>query len=76
MVFLPLSNTGQWEEAVRVYSSTSLEVLHDLAGLALAYCRAGLIPESISGEWLIQCRGGVVFLYVWMPFNIALSPSL
>ncbi|XP_045562596.1 tetratricopeptide repeat protein 37 [Salmo salar] len=43
-----LCNTGQWEEAVRVYSSTSLEVLHDLAGLALAYCRAGLIPESIS----------------------------
>uniref|UniRef100_A0A4W5KN27 SKI3 subunit of superkiller complex n=1 Tax=Hucho hucho TaxID=62062 RepID=A0A4W5KN27_9TELE len=43
-----LCNTGQWEEAVHVYSSTSLEVLHDLAGLALAYCRAGLIPESIS----------------------------
>uniref|UniRef100_A0A8C8DDS9 Tetratricopeptide repeat domain 37 n=1 Tax=Oncorhynchus tshawytscha TaxID=74940 RepID=A0A8C8DDS9_ONCTS len=48
VVFLPLSNTGQWEEAVHVYSSTPLEVLHDLAGLALAYCRAGLIPESIS----------------------------
>uniref|UniRef100_A0A8C7CBH3 SKI3 subunit of superkiller complex n=1 Tax=Oncorhynchus kisutch TaxID=8019 RepID=A0A8C7CBH3_ONCKI len=43
-----LCNTGQWEEAVHVYSSTPLEVLHDLAGLALAYCRAGLIPESIS----------------------------
>uniref|UniRef100_A0A8C7CBI1 SKI3 subunit of superkiller complex n=1 Tax=Oncorhynchus kisutch TaxID=8019 RepID=A0A8C7CBI1_ONCKI len=28
-------NTGQWEEAVHVYSSTPLEVLHDLAGLAL-----------------------------------------
>ncbi|CAB1319387.1 unnamed protein product [Coregonus sp. 'balchen'] len=43
-----LCNTGQWEEAVHAYSSTSLEELHDLAGLALVYCRAGLIPESIS----------------------------
>uniref|UniRef100_A0A6Q2Y8Y9 Tetratricopeptide repeat domain 37 n=1 Tax=Esox lucius TaxID=8010 RepID=A0A6Q2Y8Y9_ESOLU len=41
-------NTGQWEEAVRVYSSTPLEELHDLVGLALAYYRAGGIAESIS----------------------------
>uniref|UniRef100_A0A3P8YLR4 Tetratricopeptide repeat domain 37 n=1 Tax=Esox lucius TaxID=8010 RepID=A0A3P8YLR4_ESOLU len=43
-----LCNTGQWEEAVRVYSSTPLEELHDLVGLALAYYRAGGIAESIS----------------------------
>ncbi|KAJ3604243.1 hypothetical protein NHX12_028984 [Muraenolepis orangiensis] len=43
-----LCSTGQWEEAVRVYSSTPLQELHDLAGLALAYCRASLIPESIK----------------------------
>ena len=35
---------------MRVYSSTPLQELHDLAGLALAHCRAGHIPESISGE--------------------------
>ncbi|XP_022607239.1 tetratricopeptide repeat protein 37 [Seriola dumerili] len=42
-----LCTAGQWEEAVHVYNSTPLQELSDLAGLALAYCRAGLIPESI-----------------------------
>lgn len=39
---------GLHEEAVQVFKSTPLEELSDIAGLALAYCRAGLIPESIS----------------------------
>ncbi|XP_049619613.1 tetratricopeptide repeat protein 37 [Syngnathus scovelli] len=39
---------GQWQEAVHVFKSTPLEELSDLSGLALAYCKAGLIPESIS----------------------------
>lgn len=43
-----LCATGQWENSVRVYSSTPLEELYDLAGLALAYCKAGLTTESIS----------------------------
>ncbi|KAL0979784.1 hypothetical protein UPYG_G00189630 [Umbra pygmaea] len=43
-----LCNTGQFEAAVRAYSSTPLEELHDLVGLALSYFRLGLIPESIS----------------------------
>ncbi|XP_062310352.1 superkiller complex protein 3 [Osmerus eperlanus] len=43
-----LCATGQWEDAVRVYSSTPLEELQDLAGLALAYCRAGITPDSIN----------------------------
>uniref|UniRef100_A0A8C5C3I7 SKI3 subunit of superkiller complex n=1 Tax=Gadus morhua TaxID=8049 RepID=A0A8C5C3I7_GADMO len=43
-----LCSSGQWEEAVRVYSSTPLQELQDLAGLALAHCRAGHIPESIN----------------------------
>ncbi|XP_071338724.1 superkiller complex protein 3 [Trachinotus anak] len=43
-----LCTAGQWEEAVHVYNSTPLQELSDLVGLALAYCRAGLIPESIS----------------------------
>ncbi|XP_056138485.1 tetratricopeptide repeat protein 37 isoform X2 [Lampris incognitus] len=43
-----LCTAGQWEEAVRVYSSTPLQELCDLAGLALAYFRAGLIPQSIN----------------------------
>uniref|UniRef100_A0A8C3AUP9 SKI3 subunit of superkiller complex n=1 Tax=Cyclopterus lumpus TaxID=8103 RepID=A0A8C3AUP9_CYCLU len=43
-----LCTFGQSEEAVRVYNSTPLQELSDLAGLALAYCRAGLIPESIK----------------------------
>lgn len=43
-----LCSLGQWEEAVHVFKSTSLEELTYLAGLALAYCRAGLIPESIN----------------------------
>uniref|UniRef100_A0A7N8YNR7 SKI3 subunit of superkiller complex n=1 Tax=Mastacembelus armatus TaxID=205130 RepID=A0A7N8YNR7_9TELE len=38
----------RWEEAAQVYNSTPLQELSDLGGLALAYCRAGLIPESIS----------------------------
>ncbi|XP_040010998.1 tetratricopeptide repeat protein 37 [Xiphias gladius] len=42
-----LCTSGQWEDAVHVYNSTPLQELSDLAGLALAYCRAGLIPESI-----------------------------
>lgn len=44
------STSGQWDEAVRVYNSTPLQELSDLSGLALAYCRAGLVPESINGE--------------------------
>lgn len=44
------STSGQWEEAVQVYNSTPLQELSDLTGLALAYCRAGLIPESTNGE--------------------------
>uniref|UniRef100_A0A7N8XEI4 SKI3 subunit of superkiller complex n=1 Tax=Mastacembelus armatus TaxID=205130 RepID=A0A7N8XEI4_9TELE len=43
-----LCTSGQWEEAAQVYNSTPLQELSDLGGLALAYCRAGLIPESIS----------------------------
>ncbi|XP_077571845.1 tetratricopeptide repeat protein 37 isoform X2 [Stigmatopora nigra] len=39
---------GQWGEAVSFYISTPLEDLSDLSGLALAYCKAGLIQESIS----------------------------
>uniref|UniRef100_A0A8C1VN77 Tetratricopeptide repeat domain 37 n=1 Tax=Cyprinus carpio TaxID=7962 RepID=A0A8C1VN77_CYPCA len=39
---------GQWEEAVRIYSSTPLEELHDLIGLALAYFRIGRMPESVQ----------------------------
>ncbi|XP_054630521.1 tetratricopeptide repeat protein 37 isoform X1 [Dunckerocampus dactyliophorus] len=39
---------GRCEEAVHVYNSTPLEDLSDLAGLALAYCKAGRIPESTS----------------------------
>lgn len=43
-----LCNSGQWEEAVQVYKSTPLEDLCDLVGLALAYYRAALFPESIN----------------------------
>ncbi|XP_061623240.1 tetratricopeptide repeat protein 37 isoform X1 [Phyllopteryx taeniolatus] len=43
-----LCSCGRWEEAIHVYNSTTLEELSDLTGLALAYCKAGLIPESIS----------------------------
>ncbi|KAJ8414948.1 hypothetical protein AAFF_G00024710 [Aldrovandia affinis] len=43
-----LSNTGQWKQAVRIYSSTPLEELHDITGLALAYFRAGLLQDSVS----------------------------
>lgn len=52
-VFFPyvaVSDDGQWEEAVRIYSSTPLEELHDLIGLALAYFRIGRMPESVQGE--------------------------
>ncbi|XP_008335039.1 tetratricopeptide repeat protein 37 isoform X1 [Cynoglossus semilaevis] len=41
-----LCTLGQWEEAVKVYNSTSLQELSNLSGLALAYSRAGLITES------------------------------
>uniref|UniRef100_A0AAQ4RWZ0 SKI3 subunit of superkiller complex n=1 Tax=Gasterosteus aculeatus aculeatus TaxID=481459 RepID=A0AAQ4RWZ0_GASAC len=43
-----LCTAGLSEEAVCVYNSTPLQELSDLAGLALAYSRAGLIPESIN----------------------------
>uniref|UniRef100_A0A671KS77 Tetratricopeptide repeat protein 37-like n=1 Tax=Sinocyclocheilus anshuiensis TaxID=1608454 RepID=A0A671KS77_9TELE len=43
-----LSDDGQWEEAVHIYSSTPLEELHDLIGLALAYFRIGRMPESVQ----------------------------
>ncbi|XP_033828592.1 tetratricopeptide repeat protein 37 [Periophthalmus magnuspinnatus] len=43
-----LCSSGQWEEAVQVLKSTPLEELTDLVCLALAYCRAGLIPESVN----------------------------
>uniref|UniRef100_A0A9R1SQU8 SKI3 subunit of superkiller complex n=2 Tax=Cyprinus carpio TaxID=7962 RepID=A0A9R1SQU8_CYPCA len=40
--------SSTWEEAVRIYSSTPLEELHDLIGLALAYFRIGRMPESVQ----------------------------
>uniref|UniRef100_A0A673LD49 Tetratricopeptide repeat protein 37-like n=1 Tax=Sinocyclocheilus rhinocerous TaxID=307959 RepID=A0A673LD49_9TELE len=43
-----LSDDGQWEEAVRIYSSTPLEELHDLIGLALSCFRIGRLPESVQ----------------------------
>ncbi|XP_061673335.1 tetratricopeptide repeat protein 37 [Syngnathoides biaculeatus] len=43
-----LCASGRWEEAIHIYNSSALEDLSDLSGLALAYCKAGLIPESIS----------------------------
>ncbi|XP_041643550.1 tetratricopeptide repeat protein 37 [Cheilinus undulatus] len=43
-----LCMSGQWEEAVSVFNSTPLQELSDLVGLALAYCKAGLISESIN----------------------------
>uniref|UniRef100_A0A8C7CFD5 SKI3 subunit of superkiller complex n=1 Tax=Oncorhynchus kisutch TaxID=8019 RepID=A0A8C7CFD5_ONCKI len=49
-------NTGQWEEAVHVYSSTPLEVLHDLAGLAL--CRGGEKAYILTSLALLQHRLG------------------
>uniref|UniRef100_A0A8C9TCA7 SKI3 subunit of superkiller complex n=1 Tax=Scleropages formosus TaxID=113540 RepID=A0A8C9TCA7_SCLFO len=42
-----LCNTGQWDKAVRVYSSTPKEELHDLTGLALACFRAGHLQDSL-----------------------------
>ncbi len=38
--YVAVSDAGQWEEAVRIYSSTPLEELHDLIGLALACSEA------------------------------------
>uniref|UniRef100_A0A3Q3WEK4 Uncharacterized protein n=1 Tax=Mola mola TaxID=94237 RepID=A0A3Q3WEK4_MOLML len=43
-----LCTSGQWDKAVFVYNSTPLQELSDLSGLALAYCRAGFITESIN----------------------------
>ncbi|KAJ8262999.1 hypothetical protein COCON_G00154560 [Conger conger] len=43
-----LCNTGQWEQAVRMYSSTPQGELHDITGLALAYFRAGHLQDSVS----------------------------
>ncbi|KAK2837420.1 hypothetical protein Q5P01_014632 [Channa striata] len=43
-----LCTLGQVDEAVHVYNSTPLQELSDLVGLALAYCKAGLIPQSIN----------------------------
>lgn len=43
-----LCTSGQWEEAVHIYKSTPLQDLSDLVGLALAYCKAGLITDSVS----------------------------
>uniref|UniRef100_A0A8C7ZYA4 SKI3 subunit of superkiller complex n=1 Tax=Oryzias sinensis TaxID=183150 RepID=A0A8C7ZYA4_9TELE len=46
--FISCSNLGQLEDAVRAYKSTPLQDLSDLVGLALAYCRSGLLQESIA----------------------------
>lgn len=55
--FISCSNLGQLEEAVRAYNSTPLQDLSDLVGLALAYCRSGLLQESIaSKEWDITLK--------------------
>ncbi|KAI4898342.1 hypothetical protein NFI96_024562 [Prochilodus magdalenae] len=43
-----LCDTGRWEEAVQYYSSTPLEELPDLAGMALACFRAGRLQESVN----------------------------
>ncbi|XP_076854203.1 tetratricopeptide repeat protein 37 isoform X2 [Brachyhypopomus gauderio] len=43
-----LCDTGRWEEAVRHYTSTPLEELQDLTGLALACFRAGHLQESVN----------------------------
>ncbi|CAB1449155.1 unnamed protein product [Pleuronectes platessa] len=43
-----LCTSGHWDDAVHVYNSTPLQELSDLTGLALAYWRAGLIPESTN----------------------------
>lgn len=48
--YVAVSDAGQWEEAVRIYSSTPLEELHDLIGLALACFRSGHLLESVQGE--------------------------
>uniref|UniRef100_A0A8C2J9Z5 Tetratricopeptide repeat domain 37 n=1 Tax=Cyprinus carpio TaxID=7962 RepID=A0A8C2J9Z5_CYPCA len=46
--YVTVSDDGQWEEAVRIYSSTPLEELHDLIGLALTCFRIGRLPESVQ----------------------------
>ncbi|XP_068167730.1 superkiller complex protein 3 [Antennarius striatus] len=43
-----LCSLGRWDEAVKVYNSTPLQELSDLCWLALAYCRSGLLAESIN----------------------------
>ncbi|XP_066567919.1 superkiller complex protein 3 [Amia ocellicauda] len=42
-----LCNTGQYEKAVKAYSSIPLTDLHDLTGLALAYFRSSRLQDSI-----------------------------
>lgn len=79
------STSGMWEEAVHVYKSTPLEELPDLAGLALAYCRAGLIPESINGKEhcrnhcvfdQIECRLNFMLLFFFFFFFVAYERAL
>ncbi|KAM8865842.1 superkiller complex protein 3 isoform 1-T1 [Synchiropus picturatus] len=43
-----LCSMGEWEHAIQVFSSTPLQELRDLAGLALACCRAGRLADSIN----------------------------
>ncbi|TRY85691.1 hypothetical protein DNTS_013421 [Danionella cerebrum] len=43
-----LSEGGQWEEAVSIYSSTPLEDLYDHIGLAMACFRLDRLPESVQ----------------------------
>lgn len=58
------STSGQWGEAVSVYKSTQLQELSDLSGLALAFCKAGLITDSINGEdW--KTLNGAAWLGGW-----------
>jgi len=45
-----VSDDGHLEEAVRIYSSTPLDELHDLIGLALTCFKISRLPESIQGE--------------------------
>lgn len=67
---LSCSSSGQWEEAVHVYNSTPLQELSDLVGLALAYCRAGLITESINGEECnIQWNKRIYIFTLEWPWN-------
>lgn len=43
-----LCSLGEFERAIQVYSSTPLQELRDLTGLALACCRAGRVGDSIN----------------------------